>query len=87
MAIEVMDAALREDFGFRHIMWVYSGRRGVHAWVCDRVARGMSDQQRRAVVGYLDVVKGGAQSGKKVNVPRPLHRHLKYVSPCPPLSD
>lgn len=79
MAIEVMDAALREDFGFKHIMWVYSGRRGVHAWVCDRAARGMSDQQRRAVVGYLDVIKGGAQSGKKVNVPRPLHRHLKYV--------
>lgn len=81
MAIEVMDAALRADFGFKHIMWVYSGRRGVHAWVCDQAARGMSDQQRRAVVGYLDVIKGGAQSGKKVNVPRPLHRHLKYVCP------
>lgn len=77
MAIEVVDVALREDFGFKHIVWVYSGRRGVHAWVCDRSARNMSDQQRRAVIGYLDVIKGGSQSGKKVNVPRPLHRHLK----------
>lgn len=76
MAIKVTDVALREDFGFNHIMWVYSGRRGVHAWVCDRKARLMDDQRRRAVAGYLEVLKGGAQSGKKVNVRRPLHPHL-----------
>ncbi|CAN8104874.1 unnamed protein product [Discula destructiva] len=76
MAIKVTDIALREDFGFKHIMWVYSGRRGAHAWVCDRKARLMDDQKRRAVAGYLEVSKGGAQSGKKVNVRRPLHPHL-----------
>ncbi|KAF4126004.1 DNA primase small subunit [Geosmithia morbida] len=76
MAIRVVDVALREDFGFRHIMWVYSGRRGVHAWVCDKKVRSMDDQKRRAIAGYLEVVKGGSQSGKKVNVRRPLHPHL-----------
>ncbi|KAK2609719.1 hypothetical protein N8I77_003206 [Diaporthe amygdali] len=76
MAIQVVDKALREDFGFKHIMWVYSGRRGAHAWVCDKKARTMEDQKRRAVAGYLEVLKGGAQSGKKVNVRRPLHPHL-----------
>lgn len=76
MAIKVVDVALREDFGFKHIMWVYSGRRGAHAWVCDKKARTMEDQKRRAVAGYLEVLKGGAQSGKKVNVKRPLHPHL-----------
>ncbi|KUI72496.1 DNA primase small subunit [Cytospora mali] len=76
MAIRVVDVALREDFGFKHIMWVYSGRRGAHAWVCDKKARNMDDQKRRAVAGYLEVLKGGAQSGKKVNVRRPLHPHL-----------
>lgn len=76
MAIKVTDIALREDFGFKHIMWVYSGRRGAHAWVCDRKARLMDDHKRRAVAGYLEVLKGGAQSGKKVNVRRPLHPHL-----------
>lgn len=76
MAIKVVDVALREDFGFKHIMWVYSGRRGAHAWVCDKKARTMADQKRRAVAGYLEVLKGGAQSGKKVNVRRPLHPHL-----------
>ena len=76
MAIKVVDAALREDFGFQHIMWVYSGRRGAHAWISDKRARNMDDQKRKALAGYLEVVKGGAQSGKKVNVKRPLHPHL-----------
>ncbi|EQK98565.1 eukaryotic and archaeal DNA primase small subunit [Ophiocordyceps sinensis CO18] len=76
MAIKVVDVALRDDFGFRHILWVYSGRRGAHAWVCDKKARALDDHKRRAIAGYLEVVKGGAQSGKKVNARRPLHPHL-----------
>ncbi|KDN65658.1 putative eukaryotic and archaeal DNA primase small subunit [Colletotrichum sublineola] len=76
MAIKVVDIALRDDFGFKHIMWVYSGRRGAHAWVCDKKARIMGDQMRRSIAGYLEVIKGGAQSGKKVNLWRPLHPHL-----------
>ena len=76
MAIKVVDVALRDDFGFQHIMWVYSGRRGAHAWISDKRARNMDDQRRKAVAGYLEVIKGGAQSGKKVNVKRPLHPHL-----------
>ncbi|KAJ3479029.1 hypothetical protein NLG97_g8421 [Lecanicillium saksenae] len=76
MAIKVIDVALRDDFGFKHIMWVYSGRRGAHAWVCDKKARTMDDQKRKAIAGYLEVIRGGAQSGKKVNLRRPLHPHL-----------
>ena len=76
MAIKVVDVALREDFGFEHILWVYSGRRGAHAWISDRKAREMDDLRRRALAGYFEVVKGGSQSGKKVNLKRPLHPHL-----------
>ncbi|KAI9877456.1 MAG: hypothetical protein M1830_003840 [Pleopsidium flavum] len=76
MAIKVVDAALRDDFGFEHIIWVYSGRRGAHAWICDKRARQMDDQRRKAIAGYLELIKGGAQSGKKVSIKRPLHPHL-----------
>ncbi|KAF3923459.1 hypothetical protein ABW21_db0207698 [Orbilia brochopaga] len=77
MAIKVIDVALRDDFGFQHIMWVYSGRRGAHAWVCDRKARKLDDGRRRAIAAYLEVVRGSSQGGKKVNVDRPLHPHVQ----------
>lgn len=81
MAIQVIDAALRQDFGFVHILWVYSGRRGVHAWISDLRARNMDDTRRRSIAGYLELLKGGDKSGKRVNIRRSinsseLHPHL-----------
>lgn len=40
-------------------MWVYSGRRGVHCWVCDDLARGLSNDGRSAVVEYLSIARVG----------------------------
>ncbi|KAL6784278.1 POLA4 [Auxenochlorella protothecoides x Auxenochlorella symbiontica] len=58
VAIQILDAGLRRDFGFQHILYVYSGRRGVHAWVCDDRARCLSDEQRAAVANYFAVYRG-----------------------------
>ncbi len=54
-ALKVMNQGLREDFGFEHIAWFYSGRRGIHAWVCDEEARNLSDEARSAVANYFEV--------------------------------
>ena len=55
MAVKVMDQGLREDFGFEHVAWFYSGRRGVHAWICDESARQLTDAGRSAVANYFEV--------------------------------
>lgn len=85
MAIKVVDGALREDLGFQHIMWVYSGRRGAHAWISDKRAREMDDAKRKAVLGYLELLRGGDHGKKGLSIRRPLHPHidrsLKILNP------
>ncbi|KAG9123351.1 hypothetical protein FRC07_015058 [Ceratobasidium sp. 392] len=85
-AVEVLDTTLREDFGYKHLLWVYSGRRGIHLWISDKEAMDLTDDQRRAIVQYIEVVKGGKEQIKKVNVrlpasgsygPGPLHPALE----------
>jgi len=34
-------------------MFVFSGGRGVHIWVCDQRARALKDSVRKTIVDYL----------------------------------
>lgn len=62
VAVEVIEAALQEDFGFTQLMFVFSGGRGLHIWVCDRRARELKDAVRKAVVDYLELVTGNEKA-------------------------
>jgi len=54
-AYEVLKESLEQDFGFKNLLWVFSGRRGIHCWVCDDRARLMNNQVRSCVTSYLDI--------------------------------
>ena len=74
-SVKVVDRALREDFGFTHVLWIYSGRRGVHCWVADDMAKNLTDQARSAVVGFLSVARSADKGAE--NLTHPLHPSLQ----------
>eukprot|EP01056_Protomagalhaensia_sp_Gyna25_P001091 Protomagalhaensia_sp_Gyna_25__1090@NODE_152_length_4807_cov_90_610529_g118_i0_p3_GENE_NODE_152_length_4807_cov_90_610529_g118_i0NODE_152_length_4807_cov_90_610529_g118_i0_p3_ORF_typecomplete_len416_score76_32DNA_primase_S/PF01896_19/9_1e49_NODE_152_length_4807_cov_90_610529_g118_i034784725 len=52
----LIDETLREDCAFEEILWVFSGRRGIHCWVTDLEAKRMAGSARSAVASYLVLI-------------------------------
>lgn len=48
-----IDETLREDFGFEKIVWVFSGRRGLHAWIRDKEAMLLDEGARDTIVDWI----------------------------------
>ena len=61
---EVLKRILLDCFGFKHILWVFSGRRGIHAWICDEEVQNMNNKLRKAVTDFLNF----SISNDKVNM-------------------
>lgn len=81
MALKVCDRALRDDFSFHNILWIYSGRRGIHCWVCDPEARNLPNEAREAIVTYLDVKFGNKENPNDMKMKKvfkaPMHPLLR----------
>ncbi len=58
-AMLFLDSTLREDFGFKDLVWIFSGRRGVHCWVCDEIAEKLDQIQRSSIINYLTLIREG----------------------------
>ena len=60
-AARILRSFCTVEFGFKHFLTVFSGRRGLHMWVCDNEARMLSDEERSSLVSYMNVFES---SGK-----------------------
>ena len=75
IAMHIITKILSDDFDFTNLLWVFSGRRGIHAWVCDEGAREMTNEMRSAVVSYCNIGVGNEHS--QLKLPYPLHPRLE----------
>lgn len=72
---------ITDDFGFESIVWVFSGRRGIHCWVSDREARTLDGPGRAALADYLCLITGGESQAKKVHLNYDnLHTSIRYCN-------
>ena len=55
-AAEIMDETLKIDFGFKEVTWVFTGGRGYHCWVNDPEALRFSQEQRSAIISYMQLI-------------------------------
>lgn len=68
-AVVTVDYILETVFGFRNRLWVFSGRRGMHCWICDRTVRAMPNDVRESVASFLQLYGGevATTDGSKVS--------------------
>eukprot|EP01012_Entosiphon_sulcatum_P017055 TRINITY_DN21889_c0_g1_i2.p1 TRINITY_DN21889_c0_g1~~TRINITY_DN21889_c0_g1_i2.p1 ORF type:complete len:412 (-),score=84.53 TRINITY_DN21889_c0_g1_i2:72-1259(-) len=71
-AARVLDFALSEYFGLHHNAFVFSGRRGLHCWTCDRRARNLTDEERACITNFLHLYEGGERKKLKIDVQKRL---------------
>ncbi|CAG9767071.1 unnamed protein product [Ceutorhynchus assimilis] len=75
IATKIISAVLKEDFNYEHILWVFSGRRGIHCWVADRHARELTNEVRSAMTEYFNLLKDGNKT-KKVVLTGRIHKKI-----------
>merc|ERR1712071_49237 len=64
IAAEILKSCLGKAFGLKQLLFVYSGRRGIHCWVCDPKAREWSPVVRSALAEYIQILSGASGPGE-----------------------
>ena len=83
VAYKILDKILREDFGFEHILYAFSGRRGIHAWLCDERARILRDDGRIAIANYIKYKVGNVKMEISQGLHNPLHpAYVRAIKIC-----
>jgi len=67
-AIKVLNLVFEKTFGFENKLWVFSGRRGIHCWVCDPGTQKYTGRIRTAVIHFLHTFVGSEGSAFKVDL-------------------
>uniref|UniRef100_A0A0K0G0V5 DNA primase n=1 Tax=Strongyloides venezuelensis TaxID=75913 RepID=A0A0K0G0V5_STRVS len=57
VGVRILENVLKKHFGFKNFIFLFSGRRGIHCWVGDEIARKMNNTERTGIVGYLSLTK------------------------------
>eukprot|EP00924_Labyrinthula_sp_SR-Ha-C_P003198 maker-scaffold_15-snap-gene-2.21-mRNA-1 protein AED:0.01 eAED:0.01 QI:86/1/1/1/1/1/2/48/392 len=70
-AMKIVSKILTDEFGFVNFFWVFSGRRGVHCWVCDMKARMLTDSSRSALMKRISLI-----FGEKIDFAAPISPNL-----------
>lgn len=80
VATKIIDVALKQDFGFKNLVWVFSGRRGAHCWISDSRARSLDETIRKSIVEYLDILSSKSLKfnlKKPLTLKKPYHPHIE----------
>ena len=73
VAYEILDKTLKEDFGYENLIYVFSGRRGIHCWLCDDKARECKDNVRNSIAKYIQYKVVNVKMDISQGLKEPLH--------------
>ena len=83
VAYQILKTILEEDFGFNHILYAFSGRRGIHCWLCDERAKVLQNDGRTAIANFIKYkminIKMNTTPGLKLPLHPSIERAIKII--------
>lgn len=73
-----LDYTIRNLFGFKELLFVFSGRRGLHCWISDKVARDLSNFWRKKIVDFFEALPKLYEEGH----PHAVYMYEQYIEKC-----